>query len=143
MEKLHEIQWNSMKKNLHGIPWNSMEKRTFMEFQNPPWNSMEFHVPNPDRMEFHGKRTFMEFHGIPKPSMEFHGIPCPKPRQNSMEFHGKFSMELHGIPWNSMEFHGVILHGLHRYHRGHEFESRSSLSFFQAFLCKQLKLSSS
>ena len=92
------------------------------------------------------KKTSIKFYGIPwkkkKISMDFHGIPCPKPRQNSTEFHGKFSIELHGIsmelhgipwnsmsqtqtefhgvpwkifhgtPWNSMEFHGVILHGI-------------------------------
>ena len=40
----------------------------------------------------------MEFHERKK---NVHGIPCPKPRQKSME----------NFPWNSMEFHGVNLHG--------------------------------
>ena len=85
--------------------------------------------------KFHGKKNLhgipwnsREFHERKKTSMDFHGIPCPKPRQNSMEFHGKSSMEFHGkfsmefhvpnpdiipwssmenFPWNSMEFHGI------------------------------------
>ena len=54
-------------------------------------------------------QTQTEFHGVPwNISMEFHGIPYPKPRQNSVELDGKFSMELHG---NLRNFMGFILHG--------------------------------
>ena len=102
--KLQGIPWNS--KTLHGIPWHYMSQ-TQTEFHEIPWNSMsqtqtEFHgIPwkcftGKISMEFHGKVSMEKFRWN---SMEFDGIPCPKPRQNSMEFHGEFSMEFHGIPW--------------------------------------------
>ena len=87
--EFHGIPWNSMKEkktsmDFHGIPCpkprqNSMEfhgkssmefhGKFSMEFHGTPWNSTEFHVPNPDRIPWSSMENF------PWNSMEFHGIP--------------------------------------------------------------------
>ena len=127
-----------------GIPWNhfnqlrsSMEFHGIWQYNQIPWNSIEFHgIPIPSwevqcnsmkLRKFHGTWSDTKFHrtlvppnGVSPSFIEFHGIPVNSgaAKWNVTQFHGiPFQMGAiskgRHFKWHkcSMEFHGMF-HGI-------------------------------